>query len=230
MIPSSKDISCLRELPLFGTPDLLNAVTVRLFAKGSHIFLQGDAADRLFVVLEGCVKLYRTTDGGEEAVTALVTRGGMFGEQAALENAVQLTSAQAAEDARIAEVPASALRHPPVMSQLMEVMAQELHRLRMENEHKALMDASQRVGCLLLQLTADGMNAFPYDKALAAQKLGMTPETFSRALAKLKPLGVHVDGPSISIENPAHLARNVCAHCSAAGDECAGSRLKTDKT
>ncbi len=218
------DIEVLRQLPLFETGALLQAATVRDHAKGSHLFLQGDAATRLFVVISGCVKLYRVTEDGEEAVVGLFTRGDMFGEAAGLENAVYPSSAQVAEDARIAEIPARALRG--MQAQLMGAMAQELHRLRMENEHKALMDAAERVGCLLLELTSDGKTAFPYDKALAAQKLGMTPETFSRALAKLKPLGVTVDGPGIRIENPARLAHYACAHCSASGAECAGARLK----
>ena len=83
------------------------------------------------------------------------------------------------------------------MSQIMRIMSRELKSLEMENEHLALMSASQRVGCLLLQMSSGmlgkgGTFAFSYDKALAASRLTMKPETFSRALAQLKDVGVSV--------------------------------------
>ena len=66
--------------------------------------------------------------------------------------------------------------------------------------------------------------AFPYDKALAAARLGMKPETFSRALAQLKPYGVTVKGTDIRIENFARLSEYSCTHCTALPGECRGSR------
>ena len=46
----------------------------------------------------------------------------------------------------------------------------------------------------------------PYEKALIASRLGMTPESFSRALGKLAKIGVIVDRDSVSIGDVAKLA------------------------
>ena len=48
--------------------------------------------------------------------------------------------------------------------------------------------------------------ALPYEKALIAGRLGMKPESFSRALAKLAELGVVVERDSVSIRDVARLA------------------------
>lgn len=103
----------------------------------------------------------------------------------------------------------------------------------MENEHLALMSASQRVGCLLLQMSSGmlgkgGTFAFPYDKALAASRLTMKPETFSRALAQLKDAGVSVKGPEVTMESFAALVEFCCGDCSAMPGECCGSRSSCD--
>jgi CRP/FNR family transcriptional regulator, dissimilatory nitrate respiration regulator len=49
--------------------------------------------------------------------------------------------------------------------------------------------------------TGSGNASFmlPVEKSLVARRLGIQPETFSRALAKLKPVGVEVQGAVVSI-------------------------------
>ena len=67
-------VRMVRSLPLFqGLDDavvyrLLDAAYVRSYARGRTIFLQGQEADRFFVVLDGWIKLYRQTREGNEAV------------------------------------------------------------------------------------------------------------------------------------------------------------------
>ncbi len=200
--------------------------------KGSALFHLGDAADRFFVVLSGWIKLYRETGDGEEAVVALFKRGDVFGEAAIFNGAGYPFSAVAVEDSRVIEISAKVLRerardNHDIMDKVMASMSKELRDLQLENEHLSLMSAPQRVGCLLLQLSAGmigkgGTFAFPYDKSLAATRLGMKPETFSRALALLKPLGVTVSGPEVKVESFSCLIDYCCGHCSSFPGECPG--------
>ena len=48
--------------------------------------------------------------------------------------------------------------------------------------------------------------ALPYEKALIANRLGMTPESFSRALARLRDLGVAVEREAVTVQDMARLA------------------------
>lgn len=230
-------------LPFFkGLPEpdvqaIAQAAAVRDHSKGKPLFHQGDKADRFFAILSGWVKLFRTTDEGEEAIVALFTKGDVFGEAAVFGNADYPFSAMAAEDSRLIEIPAPFLKeqaknNPAITTRIMNSMSREMHKLQMENEHMAIMSAPQRVGCLLLQLSSGmigkgGTFAFPYDKSLAAARLGMKPETFSRALMQLKPYGIESKGTEIKIDSFHCLAQYCCGHCSANLDDCQGAKRKS---
>lgn len=218
---------------------LLAGAKIKDYPKGARLFLQGDGADRFFVIINGWIKLYRGTPDGDEAVVALFTRGDVFGEAAIFDNTNYPFAAEAVEQATLIEIPSALLKNrakanPDITARLMDSMSREMHKLQMENEHIILMSASQRVGCLLLQLSSGmlgtgGAFSFPYDKALAAQRLGMKPETFSRALAQLKPAGVTVKGSEIRIESFSGLVDYACGHCTSLSNECRGSRTKECK-
>ena len=72
------------------------------------------------------------------------------------------------------------------------------------------MNAPRRVAEFLLTAratlaTTARLVTLPYEKALIAGRLGMTPESFSRALAALKKIGVSVDHSSVEIADVAAL-------------------------
>lgn len=233
-----KDLPFFKGLPEADLTAFLRSAVTRNYKKQQTIFIQGDEATRLFVVKRGWVKFSRQTPEGEQAVLGLFTRGSIFGESSIFSNAVYTSTADAAEDARIIEIPGIILRERAVsnheiMGRVMNVMSHEMRNLQLENEHLALMSASQRVGCLLLQLSSSipgdgGVLTFPYDKSLAAARLGMKPETFSRALAQLKPLGISVKGSDVKIESFASLIDYCCGKCSALSGECRGPRGRSD--
>lgn len=220
------------DLPEADLAAFLKASRIREYKKQAPLFHHGDPADRFFIVLNGWIKLFRETGEGEEAFIALFTRGDVFGEAAIFSGAGYPFSAQASEDSKVIEIPAGALRerardNHDIMDRIMASMSKEMRSLQLENEHLALMSAPQRVGCLLLQLSAGmigkgGAFTFPYDKSLAAGRLGMKPETFSRALAQLKPVGVTVSGPEVKIESFSCLIDYCCGHCSSLPGECPG--------
>ena len=176
------------------------------------------------------------SDAVAKPLVALLTAGDVFGEAAIFGGSGYPFSAAAAEDAAVFEIPGDTLRdlakqHHALMARVVDSMSRELRNLQMQNEHLALMSAPQRVGCLLLQFSAGltgagGVFTLPYDKSLAAARLGMKPETFSRALSQLKPVGVSVEGAQVTITSFANLVEYCCAHCSALPGECPGSRAE----
>lgn len=212
----------------------LSEANVRTYKKGKGLFHQGDEASSFFVVISGWVKLFRNTAEGEEALVSLFTRGDVFGEAALFNGSTYPLSAQAADECKSVIIPGStlrerALKNSDITTRMMASMSREIMNLQRQNEHMSLMSAPQRVGCLLLQLSAKmlgngGTMTFPYDKSLAAARLGMKPETFSRALAQLKPVGITNKGVEIGIESFEKLSAFSCSNCTALPGECAGFR------
>ena len=80
-------------------------------------------------------------------------------------------------------------------------------------EQIKLLSASQRIADFLVRLCPIREGSctidLPYEKALIASRLGMKPESLSRALAKLRPLGVSVDREQVSIVDVDLLVRHV---------------------
>src|SRR3954465_8375186 len=76
----------LADVPLFAALDedataaLTEAMTTRDADRGHVVFSEGDAGDRLFVVLDGKVKISRTANDGRENLLAVPGPGEMFGE------------------------------------------------------------------------------------------------------------------------------------------------------
>ncbi|HBR69698.1 MAG TPA: hypothetical protein DEA55_10025 [Rhodospirillaceae bacterium] len=230
----------LKNLPFFaGLPEadvgvLLTAGACRSYQKNQHLFLHGDRAEKFFVVISGCIKLYSTTEGGEESVIALLTKGDTVGEASIFDGAIHPFSASVAENAEVYEIRADIFKQrakesTELTARIMALMSHEVLGMQREKERLASMSAAQRVGCMLLRLSAGmigkgGTFTLPYDKSLAAANLGMKPETFSRALKELQPYGVTARGSEITIESFEHLAEYSCAHCSAMRQACEGDK------
>lgn len=229
------------------TPADISALTAtavaKSFEKNQTIFRRGDLAGTFFLLIEGWVKISRNTGEGEEAVLGILRQGETFGDAALFEGAAYPYDALAAEQTRLLCISAQVLRrqaqeNPAVIFRIMESMSAHMDRLRLENEHMSLMSAPQRVGCLLLQFANDPISHrdgaacrvhLPYDKSLAAARLGMKPETFSRALGQLKQVGVSVKGDEISISDLQHLVDFCCRACSIS-DSCGHARNGCGKT
>lgn len=208
------DFSVVRRNMLFRTIDeglareIVGDRIPRLHRKGQVLFLQGDAIDSLHVIVSGWVKLYRATEDGTDTVVAVNGAGESFGEAAALLGVPAHAGAEAASDTRILTLDAERLRtrltadsdlaFPMLASASMHlrVMVDELEQLKS-------LPATRRIAVFLAGLAGSARGpvevAFPYEKTLIAGRLGMTPESFSRGLAKLRAIGITIDREKVSI-------------------------------
>src|SRR3954451_15719373 len=210
------DADIVRKVPLFQQlpepvlASLLATATIRSVERGTDLFVQGEPADRFFVVLEGWVKLYRINRDGAEAVVSMVNAGESFAEAAMFAQASFPVCAQAVTDVRLVAITAQAFARCVQadvgmafamlgsLSMLLRLPVQQIEQLHVQS-------VPQRVGGFLLKLCPAGQGntsfMLPLEKSLVARRLGIQPETFSRALAKLRPVGVEVQGAVVSISN-----------------------------
>jgi len=221
---SARDTALVRAIPLFqrlneaALNTLLATATVRNVPRGTDIFLQEEAADRFYLLLEGWVKLYRVNRDGAEAVVNVIAPGEAFAEAAMFASANFPVSAQAITDARAMSITQQAFARSlqadtATAFAMLGSLSLKLRQLVQQIEELQIQSAPQRVGNFLLRFCAGQSGrvaiSLPIEKALIARRLGMQPETFSRALAKLKPLGVEVQGPTVIIAD-ADTLRTYC--------------------
>ncbi|MBP2230213.1 CRP-like cAMP-binding protein [Azospirillum agricola] len=217
---SPQDVAAIRAIPLFGKLTdralaLLGGVAlVRTVPRGTTLFLQDEVADRFFVLLDGWVKLFRLTRDGAEAVVHVIGPAESFAEAAMFADGKFPVCAEAVTDTRVmtltAEGFARCLREDDrIAFGMLGSLSMRLRHLVTQIEQLQVQPAPQRVAAFLLRFcpAGDGPASFalPFDKALAARRLGMQPETFSRALAKLRPVGVDTQGLVVTVADRAAL-------------------------
>jgi CRP-like cAMP-binding protein len=170
--------------------------------RGATLFLQGAPAHSVFVVLAGWIKLFRIAQNGAEAVVGVFTRGQSFGEAAAFRNDVYPVAAEAVTDTRLLQVRAATIldlmrSSPEVCNAMLAATFLHLHALVGQIEQLKARTGPQRLAEFLLDLcpVQEGACAvtLPYEKALIAGRLGMKPESLSRAFARLRSEGVRVN-------------------------------------
>lgn len=220
--PSFEDWLAIGRSSLFSKLDralvksLLADDSIAIFAKGDVICEQNQPAHFCHVVLSGLVKLVRRSPGGQEAVISIHGPPQAFMEADALSNGAYATTAEAILDARILRIDAQALRDKigasPTFALAMLASASLHLKVLLEHVEKLKsMTGPARLADFLLGLAVQraGQATFvlPYEKQLIAGHLGMTPESFSRALGQLRGLGVRADRNKIEIADIQKLRR-----------------------
>jgi CRP-like cAMP-binding protein len=189
--------------------------SARSYARGEAIFEQGATADGFFCVIEGWAKLYRLREDGEEVVVAIFSAGETFAEVAMFLGGRYPASCEAVSPSRILKIDAASLRsavlaEPQLAFDMLAAASMRLRQLVDEIEQLKARSAPQRIADFFVKqaeaTSGPARIALPYEKALIASRLGMKPESFSRALGKLAELGVIVERDSVSIPDVERLA------------------------
>lgn len=206
--------------------DTAAGASAQEYNKGKILFLHEDDAKHFYLIRSGWVKLFRETLDGTQAVVDIFTAGHIFGDTAIFENDTYPYSAEVVENGEIIALPLAPLKNEIETNSkfaydMLSAMAKYRRQQDREIEHRSIQNASQRIGCFLLRLTTQTEDngpiqiRLPYDKMLVASRLGMQPETFSRALKKLREeTGIGLNGSTIELESLDQLACYSCAACS----------------
>lgn len=187
---------------------LLDSARAVELGRDETLFHQGDMASAIHIVAEGWVKLYRIAASGAEAVVGVMTGGQSFGEPIALRRAAYPVSATAVTDCRVIVLPADAIldhlrARPEAAISILASTFLHLQGLVEQIEQLKARSGTQRVAEFLLGLCPQGAQTatvtLPYDKVLIAGRLGMKPESLSRAFARLRDHGVAISQASANI-------------------------------
>ena len=130
--------------PLFAALDAEGAAALRAslaeshFSKGEVLFSEGEPGDRMYVIVDGKVKLGQTSGDGRESLLSILGPGEMFGELSLFDPGLRTSTATALTDAIVLGLGNEQLRpwltgRPEVAAALLQALAQ---RLRRTNEDK----------------------------------------------------------------------------------------------
>lgn len=203
--PTEEDFLALRRSPLFGRlpgpafRGLFDGQSALVAAKDARIMTWGARVDTCCIVLRGLVKLVRTSDDQETAVLAIHGPGRALMLAEGLTGKPSSASVEAVTPARLMTLDVVRLRRrmqedADLSRALLMAASVDLRQLVAHVEELKAMTGPARLAAMILKLSeAQGgarRVALPYEKQLIAGRLGMTPESFSRAIGQLKAHGV----------------------------------------
>lgn len=194
---------------------LLSQSELQEHPRNMLLFEKDERATVFFLLLEGWVKLFRTTAGGDETVVGLFTRGECIADVPCLMGVDYPVSGKTVSNARMLAIPSRAIvemtrSDPAVCLGMLASMASHLKKLVDQVEELKACTGPQRLAGFLVGLAPAARGPctiiLPYEKLLVAERLGMKPESLSRAFQRLQALGVRSSLHSVAIDDVAILA------------------------
>jgi CRP/FNR family transcriptional regulator len=198
--------------------EVLRLAQRRRMSAGQTLFLQGEPGAGLFIVLEGMVKLYRTSPDGKEQVLRHMPQGESFNEVPVFDGGENPVSAACVEDGELLvfsrpTVEALLRTYPAFSEAVVRVLASRLRHLVALVEDLSFRQVTGRVARVLLQSVAphEGVGAGAEQKARLTQReiaemTGTSREVAARALRALEEAGaVKVSRSGVQVSDEARL-------------------------
>lgn len=200
---------------------LLSLMSETTLKRGESLFHEGDAGDRLYVIVEGKVKLSHTSDDGRENLIAILGPGEIIGELTLFDLGARSSTVTAIAPSKFLY-----LSHKDMMSYIDEhptmakSMLRELAtRLRNTNDQmadlvffdvpgrvaKALLDLAERFG----ERTPEGIYvAHDLTQEELAHLVGASRETVNKSLADFTARGwIRLEGRAVLLIQVGRLQR-----------------------
>jgi CRP-like cAMP-binding protein len=136
------------------------SVTVRSYRRGHLIFAQGEPGDSLFIISEGLVKVFVTSEEGEDMVLVTLRPPDTFGELALIDGGLRSASAEAVEPTTALILSRGTLiellqGHPTLAQALLSSLGGLVRRLTEQAADLVFLDLHGRVAKLLLTLAEE---------------------------------------------------------------------------
>ncbi|HJF15691.1 MAG TPA: Crp/Fnr family transcriptional regulator [Enteractinococcus helveticum] len=215
------DDNCVRRVPIFAGLTATQQDLVATMARpqflddGELVHRVGERTGKMFVVHSGQVKLHRVLPTGRKLLIRVAQPGETVGEHAFLTSSPTLDEAEAMDGTRLCvfvhdDLAGLIQRYPDIAHRMLVTLGERLA----QTEHQLTLNTQSvdvRIADYLLQqpLLRDGQSSesmrvrLPLDKKDVASLLGTTPESFSRALARLRTKGlISVDDDTVTLSDP----------------------------
>jgi len=210
-----ENLPLFRGLPASERTELLRSALVHSVASGTVLFEQGEEPNFQLIVLAGSAHLFGRSARGREVLIEVVQAPDLIIPAAVMSGAPYLMEARVPEPSRFLLIRATAFRaaveaDPLLAHAVIGSLAAQFRRMVRQIKSLKLRTATERVGCYLLALSkrqgTPDRAVLPFEKTLIASELGITRESFSRALSSLGKSGIRVDGQTIEILDADRLA------------------------
>jgi CRP-like cAMP-binding protein len=219
------DESLLTSLPPFRhltcpqIREILDAATAHRFDPGVAVFSEGAPVERFFLLLDGHIRVIRTTPGGDQIIALHIAPGQLFGIGAALGRSHYPATAMSADDCLALAWPnrlwpAFTERYAGFATETYKIVGERLGEMNNRIVELATQQVEQRVACAILRLvTQTGRKVkggieigLPITRQNISDMTGTTLHTVSRLLSGWERDGIVLsERRKITVTNPHRL-------------------------
>lgn len=183
--------------------ELLDLATKRYIDANTTLFEEDTAADRFFVLLNGVVRILRTTSDGEQVIVFHIMPGQMFGIASAFENDTYHTTARSVSEGLVLSWPSEMwdqiLReYPSFLSASRGAVGSRIRNMQEKIVAMATLRVEQRIAHAIRGLiqqaglqTNEGIEInFPITRQDLSEMTGTTLHSVSRYMSKWQKDGI----------------------------------------
>ena len=187
----------LHDIPMFSAlgdhylKELQNAIHIKHYSKDSIVFYEGDESEYLHILMEGDVKLYKTSPKGSQIQINRFSAPSLIAEFACFEQEVFPASCAFVTNGAIGLLHFDKLyeylNQPEFSLELIKSLTGKVMTLSALVHKETILSSEAKVADLMIKKVAV-FNRLKNNEI--ASILNLTPETFSRILTKFKKEGI----------------------------------------
>lgn len=167
------------------------------YKKKHHIYTIGNHPNKLFYLVSGKVKVYKTTDAGKQFIVELPGPGEFLGYASLLESSSYIDTAEVLEDCEVAVIPKEDFlqvfrQHSDVTEKFVKLLASNLLNKEQQLLNMAYNSLRRKVADALLHLHSKGMSKNDPDPVIQLSRdnlaalAGTATESLIRTLSDFK--------------------------------------------
>ncbi len=210
-----QDTELFRDLSPRDMAKLERVTTLTNVPRGRVFYRPEDPGERLFLLRQGRVQLYRISPEGKKLIIATLGPGALFGEMALLGQQMHNAFAEAMEDCSIMVMSRTDLERlimndATIGRRILALTHKRLSEAEARLEDMAFKSIPARLASLLLRLAAeqDGVNIIGLTHQDLAETIGTYRETATQVLNDLKSDGlIEIGRKRITIRDAERLRR-----------------------
>lgn len=207
---------CVFRVPIFHHLDddqveeVSKVIKTRSFEKGEMLFRPDQNDEKLYVVNEGQVKVYRLSDHGKEQLIRILLPGDFAGELSLVREGKHENYAETMTKSVICSISKQDFeglmsRFPSIALNVLHEFARRLNEVEKQVTNNVVERIEKRLATFLLEQCPSQKSVFvlPMNKRHIASYLGTSPETLSRTLQKMQNDGLItlIDNKTIRIND-----------------------------
>ncbi len=213
LIPTLKNSLLFSGLNDADLASLASIAVRRTFGKGETLFAEGEQAPGFYLLVNGYIKMCRTTPDGREKLLHYVHPGETFAEAAFFGDGTYPADARTIEPGEVLFLTKQGFMDlmatkPQFALNLVVSLSLALRRFVRQIEELTFADATSRLASFLIKRAGEKSTTFGgiiylelgVSKGDLAAQLGIATETISRTFRKLKEEGIiELDGRKVTI-------------------------------